>query len=244
MRARERPPGARVMRQIWRHLGFLHWPVARRRDRAPAAARPRGRHLRRRRVRRRRAVHDPADAHRPLLGAADGAGVPRAQRADVRPPRRPRSRRLVLQPRRRQPAGGRGRARSRTGCRTFTPHRCSRGGRAARRRRLPLAPRAGGGRVRAPATSRRARSRPPRPDRSSSSSPSATCCIAWTGRALRTARVHHAPYPLQAAAAADVDQTLTDAARLAPGACAGPPPLVHYAREVDVAIFGPPRPSP
>jgi uncharacterized protein YqjF (DUF2071 family) len=28
MRMRERPPGRAVMRQIWRELGFLHWPVA------------------------------------------------------------------------------------------------------------------------------------------------------------------------------------------------------------------------
>src|SRR5262245_7454885 len=28
MRVRERPDGRPVMRQIWRHLAFLHWPVA------------------------------------------------------------------------------------------------------------------------------------------------------------------------------------------------------------------------
>lgn len=66
----------------------------------------------------------------------------------------------------------------------------------------------------------------------------------WTGRALRTARVFHAPYPLQPATADDVAQTLTDAARLPRPAFAAPPPLVHYAREVDVAIFPPRRPSP
>jgi uncharacterized protein len=60
-----------------------------------------------------------------------------------------------------------------------------------------------------------------------------------SGRTLRTARVHHPPYPLQPAAATGVEQTLTDVAGLPPGACAGPPPLVHYAREVDVDIFGP-----
>jgi uncharacterized protein len=58
-----------------------------------------------------------------------------------------------------------------------------------------------------------------------------------SGRRLRTARVHHTPYPLQVAAAADVEQTLTSVAGLP--ACAGPPALVHYAREVDVAIFAP-----
>jgi len=65
-----------------------------------------------------------------------------------------------------------------------------------------------------------------------------------SGHTLRTARVQHAPYPLQPAAAADVAQTLTTVAGLPAGACAGPPPLVHYAREVDVRIFGPRRPDP
>ena len=60
-------------------------------------------------------------------------------------------------------------------------------------------------------------------------------------RGLRTAPVHHAPYPLQTGAATDVEQTLTGAAGLPAGACAGPPPLVHYAREVDVRIHGPRR---
>jgi len=60
------------------------------------------------------------------------------------------------------------------------------------------------------------------------------------GRHLRTARVHHPPYPLQAATAADVDQTLTDVAGL-PAAAQGPPPLVHYARELDVDIYRPHR---
>ena len=60
-------------------------------------------------------------------------------------------------------------------------------------------------------------------------------------RSLGTARVHHAPYPLQPAAAGGVEQTLTSVARLPSGACQGPPPLVHYAREVDVEIFGPRR---
>lgn len=64
---------------------------------------------------------------------------------------------------------------------------------------------------------------------------------AWNGRRLSSARVHHLPYPLQAAAASDVHETLTRAAGLPPPA--GPPPLVHYAREVDVRIYRP-RPVP
>jgi uncharacterized protein YqjF (DUF2071 family) len=62
---------------------------------------------------------------------------------------------------------------------------------------------------------------------------------AWSRRGLRTARVHHLPYPLQPAVADGVAQTLTHVAGLPAAACEGPPPLVHYAREVDVGIFGP-----
>jgi uncharacterized protein YqjF (DUF2071 family) len=58
---------------------------------------------------------------------------------------------------------------------------------------------------------------------------------------LRAARVHHAPYPLQPGIATEVTQTLTAAGGLPAGAAAGPPPLVHYAREVHVDIFGPRR---
>jgi uncharacterized protein YqjF (DUF2071 family) len=60
---------------------------------------------------------------------------------------------------------------------------------------------------------------------------------AWDGRALSSARVHHAPYRVQPAAAFEVRETLTSAAGLP--APAGPPALVHYAREVDVQIYRP-----
>jgi len=63
-----------------------------------------------------------------------------------------------------------------------------------------------------------------------------------SGRGLRTARVHHAPYPLQPAAATGVYQTLTYVASLSRWICREDthgPPLVHYAREVEVQIFGP-----
>jgi uncharacterized protein YqjF (DUF2071 family) len=59
---------------------------------------------------------------------------------------------------------------------------------------------------------------------------------AWDGRQLSSARVHHAPYPLQPAVASDVRETLVSVAGLPPP---GPPALVHYAREVDVQIFRP-----
>jgi uncharacterized protein len=60
---------------------------------------------------------------------------------------------------------------------------------------------------------------------------------AWDGRRLSSARVHHLPYPLQPAAAFDVRETLTSAAGLPPPG--GPPALVHYVREVDVRIWRP-----
>jgi uncharacterized protein YqjF (DUF2071 family) len=60
---------------------------------------------------------------------------------------------------------------------------------------------------------------------------------AATARGLRTARVFHRPYLLQTAEVADLDQTLTSAAGLSIDPHA--PPLAHYAREVDVAIFRP-----
>jgi uncharacterized protein YqjF (DUF2071 family) len=62
---------------------------------------------------------------------------------------------------------------------------------------------------------------------------------AWNGRRLSSARVHHLPYPLRPAAVSDLRQTLSAAAGLPP--LAGPPPLAHYAHEVDVQIFRPHR---
>ena len=126
------------------------------------------------------------------------------------------------------PAGWPSRARgSRTGCRTFTPIITleERGGAVdyrSRRRRSPAA--------------FAARYQPTGPV-----APAAPGSLEFflaeryllysrSGRGLRTARVHHAPYPLQLAAAADVEQTLTNVAGLAPGTGAGPPALVHYAR--------------
>ena len=62
---------------------------------------------------------------------------------------------------------------------------------------------------------------------------------AWNGRALSAARVHHAPYPLQVARVESLSETLTGAAGLP--ASLGPPAHVHYAREVDVRIYRPHR---
>jgi uncharacterized protein len=60
---------------------------------------------------------------------------------------------------------------------------------------------------------------------------------AWTGRALQSARVFHHPYPLQQAVVVDLDETLLSAADLPIEKSA--PAFVHYAREVDVQIYRP-----
>ncbi len=60
---------------------------------------------------------------------------------------------------------------------------------------------------------------------------------AWNGRALRTARVAHRPYPLQLAEASDLEESLFLAAGLPPPD--GPPALVHYAHELDVQVHRP-----
>ncbi len=62
---------------------------------------------------------------------------------------------------------------------------------------------------------------------------------AGDGPRLSSARVHHAPYPLAPGTASDVRETLATAAGLP--TTAGPPALVHYAEEVDVRIFRPRR---
>ena len=61
----------------------------------------------------------------------------------------------------------------------------------------------------------------------------------WSGGALRTARVHHAPYPLQPGAAGDVAQTLTYVAGLPLAVVPGPPAAGALRRSLDVEIFGP-----
>jgi uncharacterized protein YqjF (DUF2071 family) len=62
---------------------------------------------------------------------------------------------------------------------------------------------------------------------------------ARAGDGLRQGRVAHEPYPLQPAEADDLDETLSDAARV-PGA--GGERLVHYSRGVSVRIFPPAGP--
>lgn len=60
---------------------------------------------------------------------------------------------------------------------------------------------------------------------------------AWNGRVLSEARVHHVPYPLEPAAVANLSETLTCAAGLPQNT--GAPAHVRYAREVDVRIYRP-----
>ena len=232
LRARERPAGRPAMRQIWQHLGFLHWPVAR--D-AIARLLPPGLDV---------DVFDGAayvgivPFTIPLTRTAGSARRWRPRSTSSTCGRTctaaaaiPASGSSASTP----PAGWPSRARgSRTGCRTFTPTSRS-------PRRAPPSTTARAGAVRRPrsppATSRRARSRPPRPGSLEFFLAERYLLYSAPGRGLRTARVHHTPYPLQVAAAADVEQTLTSVAGLP--ACAGPPALIHYAREVDVAIFSP-----
>jgi hypothetical protein len=57
-----------------------------------------------------------------------------------------------------------------------------------------------------------------------------------SGGRLWQAKVHHGPYPLQKAEATLTAETLIAAAGITPPD--GPPPLVHFAREVNVEIFG------
>jgi len=59
----------------------------------------------------------------------------------------------------------------------------------------------------------------------------------WDGRALRTARVWHAPYPLAPARADELTEELASASRIILPAY--DQPLVHYASEVDVRIYRP-----
>ena len=62
----------------------------------------------------------------------------------------------------------------------------------------------------------------------------------WNGRRLSTARVFHAPYPVQPARA-EVTETVIAAAGLS---VRGPAAHVHYASEVDVRIYRPRRDAP
>lgn len=64
----------------------------------------------------------------------------------------------------------------------------------------------------------------------------------WDGRRLRSARVHHPPYPLQVAEVTDLAETLVAAGGVPRPAA--PPPLVHYASEVSVRIYAPKMVSP
>ena len=65
--------------------------------------------------------------------------------------------------------------------------------------------------------------------------------FAASGERLWSARVHHAPYPLQAARVERVEESLAAAAGLPP--LVGTP-LAHYARSVDVAIYAPEEVAP
>ena len=196
LRVREAPAARPVMRQIWRHLGFLHWPIDGGGARAAPARGSGGRHLRRRRLPGPRSIHHSALAHA-APPAADRARLSRGQPSHLRPPRRSRSGRLVLQPRRPSRLAV-------TGARAayHLPYFHARMSLEAAGDDVAYRSRRLGDR------SSRGVLGPVRPtgpaaacgylDRWSSSWPSGTCSTPGTGARLSSARVHHAPYPLAA----------------------------------------------
>jgi uncharacterized protein YqjF (DUF2071 family) len=239
LRLRDRPPGQRVMRQVWRHLGFLHWPV----DRAAIAALL------------------PAGLEVDCFDGAAYVGVvpftiPLTRTGPLGLPLAPAFHEINL--RTYVHRGGRD-----PGVWFFSLDATSRLAVAGARIGFGLPyfaadialDEAGGSidyrsRRRGAPAHFRARYQPV--GAAASAAPGslefflAERYLLYSrsrSGALRTARVHHAPYPLQPATATDVEQTLTQVAGLPPGACHSPPALVHYAREVDVAIYGPARPE-
>ena len=204
------------MRQVWEQLGFLHWPVdvaalARACCRpgwtstsstaSPTSASCRSRSRRRGRRRSARASR-PRSTRSTCARTSTAAAAIRASGSSAwtRPAcsRWRRARRLPAAVLRRRHRDG-GDDRSRDG----PPGR-----------QVPLRPPPVARGVPRALPADRPRGRAPRRDRSSSSWPSAISCIRASGGALRTARVHHAPYPLQPGAAGDVAQTLTYVAGL------------------------------
>jgi len=236
MRARERPAGRRAMRQIWQHLGFLHWPVAR--D-AIARRLPPG-------------LDVDAFEGTAYVGIVPFT-IPLTRTGRLGAPMAPAFHEINL--RTYVHRGGRD-----PGVWFFSLDATSRLAVAGARLAygLPYFHAAitleeGGGAVdyrsrrRGSPAAFAARYQPAGPV-----APAAPGSLEFflaeryllysrSGSGLCTARVHHAPYPLQVAAAADVEQTLTNGAGLPPGTGVGPPALVHYARAVDVDIFSPRR---
>jgi uncharacterized protein len=237
LRAREAPAERAVMRQIWRHLGFLHWPVD-----AAAIARelPPGLAL------------DTFDGVAYLGFVPFTIPLSRTPRLGL--PIAPAFHEINL--RTYVHRGGRD-----PGVWFFSLDAASRlavtGARAAYhlpyfRARMTME-RGAGGRI--GYRSRRIGAGPGAefsarygPDGAAAPAPPGTLAFflaeryrlyAWDGRTLSSARVQHAPYPLAPGAASDVRETLAKAAGLP--STAGPPALVHYAEEVDVRIFRPHR---
>ena len=238
MRARERPAGRPVMRQIWRHLAFLHWPVARDAIARAAAARPGRRHLRRRRVRRHRAR------------SRSRSRAPAASALPMAPAFHEINLRTYVH------RGGRD-----PGVWFFSLDATSRLAVAGARLAYGLpyfhADITLGGDGRAPSTTARAgavrrRAFAARYQPTGPVAPAAPgIARVLPGRALpavraRRTRPAHRPRPPHAVSAAARDRRRrradADERRRAAPPAPGPPPLVHYAREVDVAIFGPAPP--
>ena len=204
---------------------------------AATGARP----LRGDRLRRPGPVHHDGRPTRRAAARPRAIQLPRDERADLRPPRRPRPRRLVLQPRRGQP--GRGRPGPEPVTTSLTTTRgCSW---SARPRPAPTIP--GRSSTRASAAGpipapRPTSSAPPRPARSGPAQPGTLehflveryILYALANDRLYRGQVHHHPYPLQSADVLSLDESLLAAADIRRP---DRPPLAHFARGVDVKVY-------
>jgi len=234
-RLREPPPGWPVMRQEWRHLGFLHWAVD---PEVVAPTLPAGLDL------------DTFDG-RAFVGVIPFtiSGLPSFHEINVRTYVHRRGRdpgvwfysldaasriavagaRLVYK----LPyyyAGIDMRVRAGGGPDPVVDYRVTRVGRAARAPRTSPT---------ATFTATYAPTGPIAPARPGTLELFLTeryLLYAWDGRRLRAARVHHAPYPLQPASVSGLVQTLTNDAGLP---LVDAEPIAHYASAVDVRIYAP-----
>ena len=175
-------------------------------------------------------------ARRPADLAARAArrfALPRDQRANVRPRRGTRSGGLFLQPGCREPSRRSRRADPLEAALPLRGHGLAAGGRKDPLRFGPALARTASGRL--PPRLRPGRSGRPASPGSLEHFLVERYLLYTTsrGRLLR-GRVHHAPYPLQAAECPELEESLLRAAGIARPSG---PPLLHYAEGVDVLVF-------